>query len=154
MYPAATIRFNKEQDYQVYKARVVYGLPVRASQIIEHRMVGKVVIVDNKKYFVESAYKYWSRGYYIVLMINNFSNSHGQIFFETIGNCYDELIMNCIARGRAKAIFTSEPLGEKEQQKIVHTYKIGKLISSDIIRKRRDWKEEMQIVERAGLISA
>jgi len=154
MYPAAIVRFNKEQDYQVYKARIDAGLNVRASQIIDHRMVGKVVLVDGKRYFVESAHKYWSRGYYIVLMINNFSDSHGQLFFETIGNCYDEVIMNCIARCRAKVVFTSEPLGEKEQQKIARTYKIGKLLSSNLIRKRMDWKEEREIVEKAGLTSA
>lgn len=152
-YPI-TVRFNKDHDYEVYCARVAAGLPVRATQIIEHRMVGKIVYHNGKRFFVESACKNWSRGYYVTLMLNNFSDSHATLCFETLDNCYDETIMNRIAENRSGATFTDEVLGEKEQKKIERGYKIGHLLYPNSVRKHIDFKEELAILESAGLVSA
>jgi hypothetical protein len=149
-----TVKFNKDHDYEVYCARVAAGLPVRATQIIEHRMVGKIVYHNGKRFFVESACKNWSRGYYVTLMLNNFSDSHATMCLETIGPCYDETIMERISENISDAAFTDEVLGEKEQKKIERVYKIGHLLNPNTVRKHRTFEEELRIVEKAGLVSA
>jgi len=153
MYPAAIVRFNKDHDFEVYSARIAAGLPVRNSQIIHHKMVGKVVYVDGNRYYVDRAFKSWDRGYYVVLSINNFNDSHGQLYFETIGNCHSEFVLETIAQHRSKATFKDEGLGEKELKKIEHKYKIERLLHSELVRKNRDWKEERAMVEKEGLLT-
>jgi hypothetical protein len=148
-----TVRFNKDHEYEVYKARVEAGYPVHCNQIIEHPMVGRICTSHGTKFFVESAQKHWSRGYYVVLLLNNFNDSHTTLHFETIGNCYDEAIMEYIAKGRSETTFTDEVIGEKERLKIERRYKIGHLLHSNLVRKHTDWKEEYAMVEKAGLLT-
>ena len=154
MNKTVTVRFDKDHDYDVYRARVEWGLPVRANQIIKHPMVGRVVYINHTRYFVESAHKHWSRGYYVILMLNNFSNSHSQIYFETLGPCYDEQVMEYIAKDRAKTVFTHEALDETAKKKIEYVYKIGQFLYAELVRKKRGFKEELEMVEKAGLVNA
>ena len=94
--PNGRIRFNNDLYYDIRKARKERKYPeVDLHFSIEHPLIGKKVIFQNKEYRVEGATKEFYAGWFIRLKLVNANDSHRIISYANI-NCIEPSIMKRI----------------------------------------------------------
>ena len=96
--------FNLNHYIDVRRAREYERLPIIDGVLLDNHPYTDKWLLDIKTgeiVYIQSVYRHWQQGWYIVLLTRNVQDSHGCPMFENI-NCHEKVILKQIDETRKR----------------------------------------------------